>query len=74
MRRTQIYLTDEQVRALKRRARSRRVSMAELIRRAVVEFLRRDATDDPDAALDATFGAIPDLDVPPRAEWDRARG
>jgi Arc/MetJ-type ribon-helix-helix transcriptional regulator len=67
--RTQVYLTDEQVKALKRRARGRRVSMAELIRNAIEDFLKRDV--DPETALDRTFGAIPNLEVPARDEWDR---
>jgi hypothetical protein len=41
-----------------------------MIREAVDTYL---ADDEPDvqAALDATFGSIPDLEVPPRIEWDR---
>jgi hypothetical protein len=71
MRRTQVYLTDDQVRRLKRAARQRDVSMAELIRRAVEALLRRDGSADGEEALDKTLGALPELEVPSRAEWDR---
>jgi hypothetical protein len=74
MRRTQVYLTDDQVRRLKRAARRRDVSMAELIRRAVDALLRRDGSADAEEALDKTLGALPELEVPSRAEWDRGFG
>lgn len=74
MRRTQIYLTDDQVRALKRTAERRDVSMAGLIRQALDRFLRREAAGDPDELLDATLGALPSLEVPARAEWDSRVG
>ena len=74
MHRTQVYLTDDQVGRLKRSAKSHRVSMAELIRDAIDDFLKRDARTDPVAALDRTFGALPDLEVPSRDEWDRGVG
>jgi hypothetical protein len=43
--------------------------MAEVVRRALDGYLE----DQPDAtmALAATFGAIEDLKVPTRDEWDR---
>jgi Arc/MetJ-type ribon-helix-helix transcriptional regulator len=74
MRRTQIYLTDEQIRELKRTARRRHVSMAELIRQALEGFLKREDGGDPEQALDATLGALPDLELPTRAEWNRRIG
>ena len=43
--------------------------MAEIIRRAVDGYLNEQA--DPSAALSATYGSIPDLEVPSRDEWDR---
>lgn len=43
--------------------------MAEIIRRAVDGYLDEQA--DPNAALSATFGSVPDLKVPSRDEWDR---
>lgn len=43
--------------------------MAEIIRRAVDGYL--DEQTDPSAALSATFGSVPDLEVPSRDEWGR---
>jgi predicted transcriptional regulator len=68
--RTQIYLTDEQRRALDRRARRTGTSMARMIREAVDAYLIDDRPD-VQAALDETFGALPDLAVPNRDEWER---
>ena len=72
MRRTQIYLSEEQRRLLDRAAKREGISVAEVIRRAVDEYLgppgrRPDAR----AVLARTAGALPYLDVPSRAEWDR---
>ena len=51
------------------------MSLAEIIRRAVDEYLgREDRGRDKAAALDRTAGALPDLAVPPRGEWDRGYG
>jgi Arc/MetJ-type ribon-helix-helix transcriptional regulator len=44
--RTQIQLTDEQVEALRRRARGENVSIAELVRRAIDAFTRVEPPDD----------------------------
>jgi predicted DNA-binding protein len=68
--RTQIYLTDEQRKRLDLRSRRTGAPLARMIREAVDTYL---ADDEPDlrAALDETFGSIPELEVPPRAEWDR---
>lgn len=68
--RTQIYLTAEQRERLDALARQHGKALAELVREAVDEYL--DHVPNPRRALDATFGALPDLDVPPRGEWDRA--
>lgn len=68
--RTQVYLTAEQRRRLDEIARRDRRSLAELIRAAVDEYLE-DAGPPPRDALEATFGATPELDVPGRDEWDR---
>lgn len=40
-----------------------------MVREAVDAYLASEP--DRQAALDATFGAIPDLAVPSRAEWER---
>lgn len=44
-------------------------SLAEVVREAVDAYLVDEV--DEAAALEATFGSIPDLEVPPRDEWDR---
>lgn len=43
--------------------------MAEIIRRAVDGYLEDQV--DPQAALAATLGSAPDLEIPSRDEWDR---
>jgi hypothetical protein len=68
--RTQIYLTVDQRRALDEIARREGKAMAEVVRDAVDAYL----SGTPLAAgqaLDATFAAIPDLQVPPRDGWER---
>lgn len=67
MRRTNIYLTDEQRAALAARAAAEGTSAAELVRRLVDQALlgaSDDLTDDL-AAIDASFGALgeDELDV-----------
>ena len=65
--RTQIYLSDEQRARVDALASRRRITMAEVVRRAI------DAYIDQDDDLDATFGAAPEIGhaVPSRDEWDR---
>lgn len=70
--RTQIYLTDEQRRRLDVRGRRTGAPMARLIREAVDAYLADDRPD-VEAALDDTFGALPDLELPDRDEWDRGQ-
>lgn len=67
--RTQIYLTDEQRRRIDRIAAARGVTMAEVVRCAVDEFLAD--SPDIDEALAATFGAAPEAVVPSRDGWAR---
>jgi hypothetical protein len=67
--RTQIYLTEEQRRRIDRVTAAEGVPMAEVIRRALDEYLRDDV--DPTTALDQTFGADPDAEVPSRDDWQR---
>ncbi len=70
--RTQIYLTKEQRAKIDRIRRREGKSLAEVVRDAVDAYVdQRDA--DLAAVLDATFGTMPDLSIPPRDEWDRAR-
>jgi len=68
--RTQIYLTDDQRKRLDLRGRRTGAPMARMIREAVDTYLADDKPD-VEAALDETFGTIPDLVVPARSEWDR---
>jgi predicted DNA-binding protein len=68
--RTQIYLTDDQRRGLDARGRRTGASMGRIIREAVDAYLADDRPD-AQAALDETFGALPDLQLPSRDEWDR---
>jgi hypothetical protein len=68
--RTQIYLTVEQRARLDERARREGRSLAELIREAVDEYLAM-APEPASQALTATFGSMPELEVPSRDEWDR---
>lgn len=65
-----LYLTREQ--RTRRDALSQREgqTLAQLVREALDAYLARAAAD-PRQALDATFGALPDLEVPARGEWDR---
>jgi predicted DNA-binding protein len=68
--RTQIYLTaDQRARLDELRERDGK-SLAELVREALDAYVAERVAD-PDAALDATFGAAPDFAVPSRDEWDR---
>jgi Ribbon-helix-helix protein, copG family len=71
-RRTQVYLTEEQRRGLDELARERGASLAELVREAVHAYLNESRLD-LDSVLDETFGALPNLTVPSRSEWDRGR-
>jgi len=68
--RTQIYLTEAQRAALDDITRSESRSLAEVIRDAVDRYLQLRSAD-PSPALDETFGALPDLEIPSRDEWDR---
>lgn len=68
--RTQIYLTAEQRERLDALGHREGKALAELIREAVDAYLEHGPSD-PHAALDATFGALPDIEVPSRDEWER---
>lgn len=67
--RTQVYLTADQRQRLDRIVRSRGVPLAQVVREALDRYL---AENDPDLeeVLAATFGSMPDLEVPSRDEWD----
>lgn len=66
--RTQVYLTDEQRSRIDRAADAEGVTMAEVIRRALDEYL---VEVDPKTALASTFGADPAAEVPTRDGWRR---
>jgi len=71
--RTQIYLTRQQRARLDEIRRREGLTLAELVREAVDQYLEKSAPSVADA-LRETAGSLPDLDVPPREEWDRPRG
>ena len=68
--RTQVYLTEEQRSRIDALAEAEGATMAEIIRRALDRYLDGEVPD-PDLALAATFGAVPDATAPSRDEWDR---
>jgi hypothetical protein len=66
MRRTQIYLDEEQARALSKRAARQGVTASHVIREAVDAYLARPEDEDERrtryrAALQASFGSLPHL-------------
>ena len=67
--RTQIYFSQEQRERIDRAAASKGITMAELVRKAVDEYLGEEV--DPRNALTSTFGAAPDAFVPSRDDWHR---
>lgn len=68
--RTQVYLTDEQRQRIETLRRAEGITLAEVVRRALDDYFKRQASD-VEAALTATFGAVPGALVPSRDEWDR---
>ncbi|MGC2374318.1 MAG: CopG family transcriptional regulator [Solirubrobacteraceae bacterium] len=76
--RTQVYLTEDQRREIEELRASDGRTLAEVVRAALDEYL---ATHGPAAAdtrraemqrvFDDAFGSMPDLEVPPREEWNR---
>lgn len=70
--RTQVYLSKEQRRQLDERARRERRPLAALVREALDLYLAVNEADQ-QAILDQTFGALPDLEVKDRGDWDRGR-
>ena len=62
--RTQIYLTKEQRDRLDERGAQTGLGLAEMIRRAVDDYLGDQG--DMQAALDETFGVLTDLELPAR--------
>ena len=68
--RTQVYLTEAQRRRIDERIAQEGHSLAWIVREALDQYLAAPVPDR-QAALDATFGAIPDMEIPPREEWNR---
>jgi len=68
--RTQIYLTEDQRGRIDEIVRAEGVTLAEVIRRALDDYLARTSTD-AGPALASTFGADPAIEVPSRDEWAR---
>ncbi|HEY0695262.1 MAG TPA: CopG family transcriptional regulator [Kribbella sp.] len=73
MKRTNIYLDEEQAELLDRLARSEGVSRAEMIRRLLDRALRNEVDDIAAglAAIDESFGAFTDNEWPERRAGDR---
>jgi len=71
--RTQVYFTKEQRRRLDARAEQQGKTLAEVVREAVDAYTA-DGFPDLQVVLSDTFGSMPDLEVPPRSEWDRGFG
>lgn len=67
-----MYFTSSQRRRLDAIAARRQIRMAEVVREAVDAYLGGMAVEEEKAILAETFGAIPDLTIPSRDEWDRA--
>ena len=75
MKRTQIYLDDDQDRRLQARARAEGTTKSAVIRDAIEAFLSRASRrTELAAALKRTAGSLPDIEVPSRDEWDRGYG
>ena len=66
--RTQIYLTERQRKALDARRRREQKTLAAVVRDAIDAYLGERDPVDYRAILDRTFGALPNLTVPPRTE------
>ncbi len=67
--RTQIYLTQKQRAELDALSERSGRTLAQLIREAVDVYLTNG--DGVEPALEATFGAMPGLQLPAREEWER---
>ena len=68
--RTQVYLTSEQRQRIDELAASRGLTLAQVVRLALDDFLEEEAPN-PEPVLASTFGAVPDIAPPSRDEWDR---
>ena len=66
--RTQIYLHSSQRRRLDEIAGARGSSLASVVREAVELYIAQ-APVDPTTALESTFGAAPEAQIPERDDW-----
>lgn len=72
VKRTQIYIEDDQDRLLEGRAKAAGTTKSALIRRAIDAFLKnKRENSELERLLEKTAGSMPDLRVPSRDEWDR---
>lgn len=67
----QVTLTPAQRDALERRAIREGRTVAELVQDAIDHYLVRGDASLVNAASSRTYGALPDLDLPSRTEWNR---
>lgn len=72
--RTQVYLTPDQRRKIDAVRKREGKTLAEVVREALDAHLGEHAGETLEEALAATAGALPDLEVPSRDEWDRGYG
>ena len=70
--RTQVYLQPHQRQRLDEIAGSRGLSLASVIREAIDLYIANTPVD-PTTALESTFGAAPEAQVPGRDDWADAR-
>lgn len=70
--RTQVYLTREQRKVLDERAARESRTLADLVREAVDRYIAVGSAAAVNRVAAQTFGALPDLQAPDRAESDRA--
>ena len=68
--RTQIYLRPDQRERADELAAMLGIPLAEVVRRALDDYLERIAPD-PETTLSDTFGALPEIKVPDRSEWEQ---
>jgi len=71
--RTQVYFTEEQRRQLDALAKREGKTLAEVVREAVDAYVSQ-TSPDVEGVLDESFGAMPDLELPFRDDWDRGYG
>ncbi len=68
--RTQVYLTEEQRQRIDELAAVEGVTLAEIVHRALDAYFSS-YVPDASASLSRTFGALANIEVPSRDEWQR---